>query len=150
MSGLKTDAEFVLPEGLQEARTLEELKERLVRYFEDDTHRKNKLKRDYEKVDFEATVTQIIRRSGSGGSGGGSSSVAIVFGQSQAVTAGANTIPIPASMRTGTVDYIVSAVLVGSDGAQTLGQPETKAVNSFSYSDLVVAGTLYFDIKAKA
>ena len=149
MSGLKTDAEFVLPEGLQEARTLEELKERLVRYFEDDTHRKNKLKRDYEKVDLEATVTQIVRRSSSGG-GGGSSSVAIVFGQSQAVTAGANTIPIPASMRTGTVDYIVSAVLVGSDGAQTLGQPETKAVNSFSYSDLVVAGTLYFDIKAKA
>ena len=149
MSGLKTDAEFVLREGLQETRTLEELKERLVKYFEDDTHRKNKLKRDYEKVDLEATVTQIVRRSSSGG-GGGSSSVAIVFGQSQAVTAGANTIPIPASMRTGTVDYIVSAVLVGSDGAQTLGQPETKAVNSFSYSDLVVAGTLYFDIKAKA
>lgn len=146
MPGLKTDAFFIDPEW-DDNLTDAEFRAVVKEHLSDLAARANKLKTDYEKVDLEATVTRIVR--GGGGSSGGGGSVAVIpFRTSVAVPAGASgSIPIPSSMRTGTTDYIVNAVLfVSGFGAQILGQPETKNVNSFEYADIPAAGTLYFDI----
>ena len=150
MAGLKTPAFFVDPDGIDDVRDIDGLKLFLKDYLKDNAHRGNTLKRDYENVDLEATVTRIVRNGGGSGGGGGGTTVVIGFASSFAASAGSNTVPIPSDMRTGTVDYIVSAVLVNDTfGAQTLGQPDTKNTNSFTFNDLAIAGTLYFSIQKR-
>lgn len=145
MPGLKTEAFFIDPEW-DDGLTDQEFRARVKEYLLDLAGRANKLKSDYEKVDLEATVTRIVRNTGGGGGSGGST-VLIPFRKSHPVTAGLNTVPIPSDMRTGTTDYLVNAVLfISGFGAQVLGQPDTKATNSFTYNDIPAAGTLYFDI----
>lgn len=147
MPNLRSEVEWNAP-----PREILDDKELLHEYLKDIVHRLNRFKRDMEKTDVTNTVTTLAVAPTSGGSGGGGSSF-MNLGSSYPVTAGSNTIPIPLSMKTGTIDYVVFAVLVATNtefGAQILGQPDSKATSSFTYSSIAVDGTVWFDIKKKA
>lgn len=148
MPNLRSEVEFNDPSD-----DIFENKERLREFLKDVVFRLNTFKRDITKTDVEGSVTNVTVRSGGNGGGGGSS-VASSLTQQHTATVGPNTIPIPSpGLPSGTgTDYIVFAILVGSagEGAMLLGQPDVKNTNSFTYSDIVVAGVIYFDVKPKA
>ena len=105
----------------------------------------------YSRLGTSVNTTGSVISGGTSGGGSGGTVAVTSLTQSQAVTAGSNTITLPSGGLSST-NYIVFALLVGGggEGVMLLGQPSTQTATSFTFADLPIAGTLYYDAKMRS
>ena len=103
----------------------------------------------YNRLGSPVSATNTVVSGGSSSSSG--TAVVSSLTQQYTATIGSNTITLP-SGGLSSDNYIVFAILVGSggEGVMILGQPTSQTALNFVYSDLPIAGVLYYDARMKS